>query len=151
MSTFIPSVEFRFDTKKLEREMALATRADLTAVIRNEAQTEDGFFYWPAVNDGRGPVRPVRAKVLRFVTKDGKVVFTKFARASAPRHMRENSLPVIRQRANLELVGGPTSFTRNGIASHINRIARIALEEMARRTPVITGKLKNSYRVEKAR
>ncbi len=41
--------------------------------------------YWGVfVSEGHGVIVPVRAKVLRFTTKHGKVVFTKRVRAVAP-------------------------------------------------------------------
>lgn len=40
--------------------------------------------YWGVfVSEGHGVIRPVHAKVLRFVTKQGKVVFTRKVRAVA--------------------------------------------------------------------
>ena len=33
---------------------------------------------------GRGPVRPVNAKVLHYFTKDGKEIFSKFSKATEP-------------------------------------------------------------------
>jgi hypothetical protein len=41
--------------------------------------------YWGVfVSEGHGVIRPVRAKALRFVTKQGKVVFTRKVRAVGP-------------------------------------------------------------------
>lgn len=69
-----------------------------TGVLRQQHQADqprrvsDGWAikyralpYWGVfVHEGHGVIRPVRAKVLRFVTKGGAIVFTKKVRAVAP-------------------------------------------------------------------
>ena len=60
------------------------------------------LFYAIYVEYGRGPVNPIRAKVLHFFTKDGKEVFTTHSAASEPRPFLEPA--VITQTKNLSLI-----------------------------------------------
>lgn len=50
---------------------------------RAEVGTNVKYAKW--VEEGRGAIRPVRAKMLRFKLKSGKVVFTKYASPSKPK------------------------------------------------------------------
>jgi len=51
--------------------------------IRQGARSMKGVFYGHFVREGRGPVRPVRAKVLRFKI-GGQWIFTQFVKATKP-------------------------------------------------------------------
>ena len=71
--------------REAQRETPVVT-GTLRRSLTTEATPERGTVgtnipYARAVHDGRGEVRPVRAKVLRWVTADGTVVF---ARRSGP-------------------------------------------------------------------
>lgn len=144
-----PNLSFDLITQDIEK-MAddLEKGGDLVANIFNDAQSADGVFYWNLVNDGRGPVRPVHAKVLHWIDPvTGKDVFSMYSGPVAPRHIRENSIPAIQQ----ALVSFPESsaFDRKAIADFVNAVAAYAVEEMQSRTPVITGLLRDSYRIVK--
>jgi hypothetical protein len=56
---------------------------DRTLEIISPVKSDEGFSYTGATRFGRGPVRPVRAKALRFQV-GGRTVFSKFARAYRP-------------------------------------------------------------------
>lgn len=53
-------------------------------IFRTEARSREGYPYPIAVHNGRGEVRPIRAKALRWVTRSGAVVFAKRSRPSTP-------------------------------------------------------------------
>lgn len=145
-----PNLSFHLFTEDIER-MAddLEKGGGIVANIYNNAQSGDGQFYWDLVNNGRGPVRPVHAKALHWVDpKSGKDVFSMYSGPVAPRHIRENSIPAIQQ----ALVSFPESvlFNRAALIEFINAIADYAVSEMQSRTPVVTGRLRDSYYIEKA-
>ena len=139
---------FSLITTEIEKTVdALEAGGAIVAVVYNDAQSKEGTYYWPIVNNGRGPVRPIRAKALHWVdAKTGADVFSKYSKAVAPRHIRENSIPSIQQ-ALVKIPGG--KLERETIAQFVNEVAAIAVEELKSRTPVVTGKLRDSYRIEK--
>lgn len=144
------------DTSGLEEQLArLASAGKVEAVIRNTAQSEDGFYYFNVVNDGRGPVRPVEAKALHWVDpKSGADVFSKYSGPSAPRHMKERAAPVIRRdgaiMAQTWEAGG--ELGRETIVEFVNQLAeRIAVPALKAVTPTVSGKLQQSYEIEKAK
>lgn len=53
-------------------------------LFRTEARSREGFAYPIAVHNGRGEVRPVRAKALRWVSRSGAVVFARRSGPSRP-------------------------------------------------------------------
>lgn len=53
-------------------------------IFAAEARSKEGFPYPIAVHNGRGVVRPVRAKALRWVDRAGVVVFAKRSGPSKP-------------------------------------------------------------------
>lgn len=53
-------------------------------VFRTEARSREGYPYPIAVHNGRGEVRPRRAKALRWVSRSGAVVFAKRSGPSRP-------------------------------------------------------------------
>lgn len=145
-----PNLSFELFTEDIER-MAdeLEKGGGIVANIFNDAQSADGSYYWNLVNNGRGPVRPVHAKALHWIDpKTGKDVFSMYSGPVAPRHIRENAIPAIQQ----ALVSFPESggYDRKSITQFVNSVADYAKSEMQLRTPVVTGKLRDSYRVEKA-
>jgi hypothetical protein len=120
----------------------------IVAKIFNDAQSEEGLYYWDLVNNGRGPVRPINAKALHWVDpKTGKDVFAKYAGPSAPRHIRESSIPAIQQAT---IPGFKGALTRESLVELVNEIAEFAVAELQSRTPVVSGKLRSSYRIERA-
>jgi hypothetical protein len=145
-----PNLSFELITKDIEK-MAddLETGGGIVATIYNDAQSKNGVYYWGIINNGRGAVRPVHAKALHWVDpKTGKDVFSMYSGPVAPRHIRENSIPAIQQ----ALVSFPetATFNREAIIAFVNAIAEYAVSEMQSRTPVVTGLLRDSYRIEKA-
>lgn len=118
----------------------------IRAHVYNLAKSPEGLYYWNMVNNGRGPVRPVNAKVLHWVDPvSGKDIFSMFSGPVAPRHMRENSMAAIREAI---VPGSFTVFDRITIERFVSAIAELALQEMKSRTPVVTGTLRNSYFVQ---
>lgn len=53
-------------------------------IFRAEARSKEGFPYPIAVHNGRGVVRPKRAKALRWVSRSGAVVFARRSGPSKP-------------------------------------------------------------------
>lgn len=73
-------------TGRLERNIrALVSSRGARVVVELEstARSDEGFPYTQATRTGRRAVRPVRARVLRFVV-GGRVVFTNYVRPYRP-------------------------------------------------------------------
>ena len=68
-------------TRKLERGLRYRLHPGVGSFLLEIVSDQDYAKY---VIFGRGPVRPIRAKALRWVTKGGKVVFAKYAKPSKP-------------------------------------------------------------------
>jgi hypothetical protein len=145
-----PQFYLKFDTTNLDKALdALTTGGAITAFIFNDARSQDGTYYFRYVDGGRGPVRPIRAKALHWIGKDGKDVFAMYAKGVAPRHIIIRAIAVINQeRPQFSSAGKPI---REAIADYVNAVAVIAVEEFQKLTPVVTGKLRNSYRIQPAR
>lgn len=143
------NVTLRLLTDQIDKAIDdLEKGGGIVAEIYNDAQSESGVFYWNIINDGRGPVRPVNAKVLHWIDpKTGKDVFSRYSGPVAPRHIRENSIPAIQQASVASFTG---ALTRQALANIVNELAEFAVAEMESRTPVVTGKLRASYRIVKA-
>lgn len=88
------------DTRKITRQGMPYKSGKLqanmpTSVIQRASNVEgqikaaEKYAIW--ANDGRGPVRPVNKKFLRFRI-DGKEIFTKFVKAFAGYHFMEKGL-----------------------------------------------------------
>lgn len=126
--------------------------AGITAQITNVAKSADGDFYWKIVNDGRGPIVPVSAKALHWFTPEGEEVFSDYSGPVAPRHILEKALPGIRQivkrRAKFASV---SQFGRPFVVAFVNALAATCVERLKKFTPVVTGKLQDSYRIKKAK
>lgn len=141
----LPILKFEFITDDFEKRLAEVEDAgQYTVSIYNDAQNADGTYYWVFVNNGRGPVRPVNAKVLHWIGPDGKDVFATYAKGVAPRHMLENALAVI---PNVTLPGDYTEFTAATIRALVDDTATRIVKELEDRTPVRTGALKAGYRI----
>jgi hypothetical protein len=141
------------DLSGLEARLAWLAGPDVEATIRTTAQSEDGFYYWQTVNDGRGPIVPREARVLHWVSKEGEDVFAMRAGPVAPRHMIQRALPVIRQGAQAMAqawqAGG--EIGRETLCEFANQVAEgIAIPALQAVTPAVTGKLQESYEVERA-
>jgi hypothetical protein len=138
---------FRYDTARIDAQIAdLAASGPIRANVYNLAKSSDGTYYWNIINNGRGPVRPVHAKVLHWIDpKTGKDVFSMYSGPVAPRHMRENSMAAIR---NAIIPGSFRVFDRITIERFVSAIAELAVQEMKSRTPVVTGLLRNSYFIQ---
>lgn len=147
--TAAPKFSFFLNTKQLDQQLEkLVESGAIIALVFNDARSEDGEYYFKYVDQGRGPVRPVSAKALHWIDpKTGKDVFAKYAKGVPPRHIISRALAVVRQQ---DVHLPPGSISREGVANFVNAVALLAIEEMMAITPVETGKLKNSYRLEKA-
>jgi hypothetical protein len=141
------SAAFKWNTAQIEARInAVQAGGPIRANIYNLAHSSDGTYYWNMVNNGRGPVRPVHAKVLHWIDpKTGKDVFSMYSGPVAPRHIRENSLAAI---ANAIIPGSFTDFDRITVERFVSTIAELAVQEMKSRTPVVTGTLRNSYFIQ---
>jgi len=140
---------FTILSKDIENQIqALIDGDNVVAEIYNDAKSPDGTFYWRILNDGRGPVRPVNKKVLHWIDpKTGRDVFSTYSGPVAPRHIRENSIPAIQQAV---IPGDWTTkpLNRDTLKEFVNAVAVVAVNEMQSRTPVITGTLRDSYRID---
>ena len=137
---------FRYDTSALDRQLEeLEAGGPIRAHVYNLAKSPEGLYYWNILNDGRGPVRPVNAKVLHWVDAQGKDVFSRYSGPVAPRHIRENSMAAIREAI---VPGSFAVFDRVTIERFVSTIAELAVQEMKSRTPVVTGLLRNSYFIQ---
>lgn len=144
-----PRFNIFLNTDELDRSLErLVEGGAIIALVFNDARSPEGTYYFKYVDRGRGPVRPIRAKALHWIdAKTGKDVFAKYAGPVAPRHIIARALAVVRQK-DIEIESG--ALTRRKIADFVNAVAMVAVEEMQSITPVVTGKLHDSYRIEKA-
>lgn len=125
--------------------------SDVIAVIYNDASSPSGVYYWNYVNDGRGPVRPIHAKVLHWTDpKTGEDVFAMYAGPTAPQHIRENAMPAIRQGAIAKIKSVSTQLNREFVVQLVNGIARVAVAELQGYTPG-KGPLYKKYRIDGAK
>ncbi len=146
--------DFTLDLSGLDRWLDRLGSQPVMATIRNTAQSEDGTYYFDLVNDGRGEIRPVNAKALHWVDRGGQDVFAMHAGPSAPRHIKERALPVIEQegRAMGETWNQGGEDLRAALVEFVNQVAEdIAVPALQAVTPTVTGKLQQSYEVEKAK
>jgi hypothetical protein len=145
-----PQIYLRFDTTNFDKAVDAVTRGGaITAFIFNDARSQDGTYYFRYVDGGRGPVRPIHAKALHWIGKDGKDVFAMYAKGVAPRHIIIRAIAIINLRTPEFTTGGKP--LRDAIADYVNAVAVIAVEEFQRLTPVVSSKLRDSYRIEPAR
>jgi hypothetical protein len=146
MPVAAPQIQFSFSTKELDRTLdALLEGGAVVSNIYNDAKSEDGTYYWTIVNNGRGPVRPVNAKVLHWIDPEtGKDVFAMYSRGVPPVHMRENAILVVGQAI---IPGEYVGLDRATVQRFVNAVASEAVKEMQARTPVRTGQLRDKYRI----
>lgn len=127
-------------------EVELGQLASLSSEVSNTADNK-GFHYFWAVDRGRGPIRPVNAKALRFVAAGGEVVFAKSAKAAPAQHLTEQSmanlLPNCIMASNEAHGNSFLSWARNFLRS----IAMFQSQSLARVTPRVSGRLAKSYKV----
>ena len=74
---FAPKFKFQLSTKAVDAAMdAVVATGGIVATVRNTAQSDDGYYYWNAVNYGRGPIFAKPGKVLSWVDPvSGKRIF----------------------------------------------------------------------------
>lgn len=138
-------LRFQFITRDFENRLAeLEEAGKYTVSIYNDAQNADGTYYWIYVNNGRGPVRPVNAKVLHWKDASGKDVFATYAKGVPPTHILENSLAAIR---TVQIEGDFRELSPETIHNFVDATAKQLVKEMQDRTPVKTGALKAGYRI----
>lgn len=146
----MPDVKFTFNATGIERALANLGNSDVIAVVYNDASSPNGVYYWNYVNDGRGPVRPINAKVLHWVDpKTGEDVFAMYAGPTAPQHIRENALPAIRNGAIAKIRSTGPQLSREYLVDLVNGIARVAVAELQQNTPG-KGPLFKKYRIDRA-
>lgn len=126
--------------------------APLMSEVHNRAQSETGFYYWPAVNFGRGPVFPKRAKALKIPIGGGRFIFRKSAGPAAPRYILVKTLPTIPGNAQFAATFAAGTNLRGWWASFLNAMAKLQAAALAEKTPFgPTGRLASSYEVKEAR
>lgn len=141
-------VRFSWDSSAVDRLLENMGDGDLSAVVINVARSEEGYYYWDTVNDGRGPVRPVKASVLHWVDRNGKDVFARYAGPAAPQHLRENSIATIKVKAQA-LTAQVTTLDRASVAKLLNAIAQLAVDELKARKPEAVN-LNEGYVIKRA-
>jgi hypothetical protein len=148
MPVVTPTLGFRFsiNTEAMEKAIAAFESGSVATVnIYNDAKSPEGTYYWSIINNGRGPVRPVNAKALRWIDPvSGKVVFAQYSKGVPPVHMRENAIVVVQ---NSVIPGDFTGLDENTILRFVMATAEFVAREMRDRTPVRTGQLRDKYRI----
>jgi len=72
----------------------------LAATIAVGSRTRGQILYW--LDRGRGEVRPVRARWLRWITREGIIVYAKYSRPTQPLNlMRRAALDALSQASNI--------------------------------------------------
>ena len=105
-----------------------------------------GYPYFWAVDQGRGPVRPIYAKALRIPLADGTAIFRKSAGPSTPRNIVSQSLAQLEGSAINAALSASGSTLRGWFAMFLNKIAFFHAEVLEEVTPHKSGKLAGSYR-----
>lgn len=130
--------------------MAALAERPVVARIFNDARSREGFAYFWSVDMGRREVRPVRARALRWVGRGGEVVFSMRSRRYAGRKMR--AAAIIESLSRIRALERAAGWTRPGLVSVVNRVARMITARMAKLTPRgTTGKLAKGFRIEEAK
>jgi hypothetical protein len=154
-------LNFVLDTRGINKTFAKLQKEKIVAYVFNNARDGDGQFYWKAVNDGRKAITPIHAKALHWVNEAGEDVFAMYAGPVAPAHIREKSMPEIRELS--KAIGFVTKnyqkgarlssgkFNRGYVVHFVNRVVEAAVVVFQANTPVRTGNLKDSYKIKKAR
>lgn len=87
----IISQQRSFNTGEMANSIMIEEQGN-TAIVGATARGSNGFPYPLSIEFGRREVVPVRAKVLRWVTKDGMTVFSKYSSAVTPMPFVEPSI-----------------------------------------------------------
>lgn len=136
--------EIQVDTR--EFETAAMRLASMESTIETVAEN-NGFRYFWAVDRGRGPVRPIHAKALRIMTKEGPI-FRRYAGPAPAQHLTEKSLGELMPSS---IVAAETARGTSFIVwarQFLGYVANFQSRALARVTPRgFSGKLGNSYRV----
>jgi hypothetical protein len=152
-------VKITVDSSDLLRDLP---KGRPTATISSDARTRTGIPIFKLVDQGRGEVRPRRAKALRiplrgiqFVPAEGGTVaaiFRKRAKAVPPKFIKSRA--VTQTLSAVPLISAtqpPASSIRSQTIRLLNRVAEFALDRIRTLTPGRSGKLRKSIRLEKAR
>jgi hypothetical protein len=67
------------------------------SVVNDAQDPKTSTFYYPLVDEGRGPVFPIRAKKLRFKIDEDTEVFRDSVGPATPRRITENAQPRVGQ------------------------------------------------------
>jgi hypothetical protein len=122
------------------------------AAIFNTARSATGFPYFWAVDRGRRPVVPVRARVLRFMGRDGRIIFARRVGPAEPQNLTLQTLQRLEEHARLAAIGAPGGTLHDWILGFLNSLAGLQAEELSRLSPTgLTGRLARSYQVQPAR
>lgn len=131
-------------------EVELSRVATLESEVSNTADNK-GFAYFWAVDRGRKAIVPVNAKALRFVTKEGDVVFSKHAKAAPAQHLTDRTLKQLLPNAisaSAQARGNSFAVWARGF---LRAVAQMSANTFQSVTPTgITGKLRKSYKVNVA-
>lgn len=142
-------IQIKFDLRFGDFVNSLPNSA-VRATIHNSAKDARGFHYFHRVDEGRGPVRPVRAKMLRWQSvRYPQGAFRKFSRPAPARNIRGQAM---RSAApEIQAIAAQSGSSRTAVVATVNRVATRLVLYLLRFTPIgLRGRLRNSYWVESA-
>lgn len=137
---------FQIEVVSKEFESDLQRLASLESEVSNTAMNK-GFAYFYAVDQGRGPIVPVNAKALRFIGRDGEVVFSKHAKAAPAQHLLKRSLDSLLANAIISAAQARGNSFLVWARSFLRSIAQREAGALQGVTPRVSGKLARSYKV----
>lgn len=127
-------------------ETELARVASLASEVSNTANNKGFAYYW-AVDKGRGPIRPVNAKALRFFARDGQVVFAKSAKSAPAQHLTEQSLANLMPNAIMAVNQAHGNSFLSWARTFLRSLANFQAQSLAKVTPRVSGRLARNYKV----
>jgi len=136
---------FQIDVIPGDFEVELARVSTLESEVSNSANNK-GFAYFWAVDQGRGPIRPVNAKALRFRAKDGNIVFSKYAKAAPAQHLTDRSLKRLMPNTMIAAMMASGNSFLSWARDFLRSMARAEANELQGITPRVSGKLAKSYK-----
>lgn len=128
----------------------------ISASVVSTATTRTGLSLFRILDEGRGPVRPVRAKALMiplreptFLPEVGGTrafIFRMFSRATKPLHLTKKAVNAVIEQARVEK--GENLLTHSGAFRFLNRLATAAVRCLRDETPSRTGRMQQSYEIK---
>lgn len=129
--------------------------SEISASVRSRLRAKldpAGRTVFNILSRGRGPVFPVRAKALRYKNKAGQTIIRSSVGPAAGVPVLQRALPSIMRFASTIqksiLTGIPSRLSMVSFVNSIVDFARLAIRD---KTPVVSGRLRNSYFTRKAR